>query len=129
MKTRQAFTLIETVITITVIAVVVYAVIPIFATAGMKGVDLEVFNVAQSLAQGKIEEKMSLVFSSISSKSETNYPSDLSEYSYEVVVDYVSAEALNAVAGAPTDYKKIQVIIRNPNLANPTELTTLMVDL
>ena len=125
---NKGFTLVELVVAMVVIAIVMYAAIAIFITSGAKGVNVEVFTVAQSLAEGKLEEAMARNFGDITLESETNFTGDLSSYSYEIVVDYVSAEALDTPVASVTEYKKIQVKIRHPKLGNPTQLESLRAD-
>lgn len=128
MMNRSGFTLVETVISMVVIGIIMYAAIAIFITSSVKGVSVEVFTVAQSLAEGKLEETMAQDFGDISDEAETNFSGDLDDFSYEIVVNYVSAEALDAPVGYVTDYKKIDVMIRHSLLGNPTTLKSLRAD-
>jgi prepilin-type N-terminal cleavage/methylation domain-containing protein len=125
MKNKKGFTLIEVIISMVVIAIVMYAAIAIFITSGAKGANVEVFTVAQSLAEGKLEEAMAHEFADVSSEAEINFTGDLSNYSYEIISNYVSGEALDSAVGSATDYKKIQVLIRHSKLANPIQLESI----
>ena len=125
MINKKGFTLIELVVSMVVIATIMYAVIAIFITSGAKGVNVEIFTVAQALAENKLEEAMALDFTDVTSESQTNFTGDLSNYNYEIVVNYVSAEALDSAVGYATDYKKIKINIRHANLAGPTQLESL----
>ena len=125
MKEKKGFTLVELVIAIVVIAIVMYAVIAIFITSGVKGVNVEVFTVAQSLAEGKLEQKMAMDFGDISNEGWTNFTGDLSGYRYQVAVNYVSAEALDVPVGYSTNFKKVRAIIGHDKLANPTSLESI----
>ena len=125
MKNKNGFTLIETVISVAIIAIVMYALIAIFITSGTKGMNVEVFTVAQSLAEGKLEQAMAQDFGEVTSESETNFTGDLSAYSYEILVDHVSAEVLDSPVGYATDYKRIEVRIRRSLLDSPTKLKSL----
>lgn len=125
MRNKAGFTLVEVIVSIVVIAIIMYAAIAIFITSGVKGVNVEVFTIAQSLAEGKLEEVTAKDFGAVSSEGETNFSGDLSNYSYEIVVNYVSAEALDSAVGYVTDYKKVQVKIRHPQLGNPTQLESI----
>lgn len=125
---KQGFTLIETVISIVVIGIIMYSAIAVFITSGVKGLNVEVFTVAQSLAEGKLEEAMAQDFGNVTSESETGFPGDLSNYSYEVVVNYVSAEALDLPVGFETKYKKISVMVRHLQLGQPASLESLRAD-
>ncbi len=125
MKKRSGFTMVELVITVIVIAIVMYAVIAIFVTSGFKGVNVDVFTVAQSLAEDKLEEATAQTFDEITDEAQTNFSGDLDDYSYEIEVDYVSAEVLDTVVASPTDYKKIQVRIRHDQLASAVSLEAI----
>ena len=125
MKGRSGFTLIELTITVVVIAIVMYVVIAIFITSGVKGVNVDVFTVAQSLAEDKLEEAMSMDFDDITDEAEVNFSGDLDDFSYEIVVDYVSPEALDTPVGSATDYKKVQILIRHDQLGKPTSLESI----
>jgi len=126
MKQQQGFTLVESVITLVVLGLVFYAVLSIFITSNVKSVNVEIFTVAQSLAEAKIEETMALSFLSVTNESSTAFSGELSNYSYEIVSDYVSTEALDLPVVYETDYKRVQVLIRHPQLDNPTTLETLV---
>ncbi|MEA3492765.1 MAG: type II secretion system protein [Candidatus Margulisiibacteriota bacterium] len=128
MKNKRGFSLIEVVISITVLAIVLYALIAVFITTGVKGVNVEIFTVAQSLAEGKLEETMALSFNNVTSESETNFSGNLSDFSYEIISNYVSGEALDTPVGYSTDYKKIEVLIRHPDLGIPTTLESIRSD-
>ena len=124
-KKRNGFTLVEVTISILAAAVIMYAAIAIFITSGAKGMNAEVFTVAQSLAEGKMEEVMAKSFGGVSAESAANFSGDLSNYSYEVLANYVSGEALDSVSGSATNYKKIQVRIYNPLLNSPAILESV----
>lgn len=125
MRKHKGFSLIEIIISITILAIVLYSLIAVFITTGVKGVSVEVFIVAQSLAEGKLEEAMALPFDNITSESETNFSGNLDEYSYEIIRNYVSREVLDISAGEETDYKKITVLIRHSELNNPIILKSM----
>ena len=57
-KNLKGFTLVEVIVSLVIIAVVMYAAIAVFITSGAKGVNVEIFTVAQSLAEDKLEEAM-----------------------------------------------------------------------
>ena len=122
---RKGFTLVEVIVSVSVVAIVMYALIAVFITAGIKGVNVEVFTVAQSLAEGKLEEISAFNFAGITGESETNYTGDLSGFSYEVVVDYVASGDLDSPVGYETNYKRIRVQIRHPKLTNPAQFESI----
>lgn len=125
MKNRSGFTMVELVIAVIVIAIVMYAVIAIFITSGVKGVNVDVFTVAQSLAEDKLEEATAQTFDDVTDEAQTNFSGELDDYSYEITVDYVSAEALDTVVASPTDYKKILIKIRHDQLASAVSLEAI----
>jgi len=115
-KHRKGFTLIEVVISMVVIAIIMYAVIAVFITAGVRGVNVEVFTVAQSLAEGKMEETMALPYALIQPAA-GDFDVDLSAYHYQVEVEYANADNFDIHAPAPeTPYRWIQVTITHPKL-------------
>jgi prepilin-type N-terminal cleavage/methylation domain-containing protein len=122
---RAAFTLVEIIVAVMVIAIIMYAGIAIFITSGVKGVNVEVYTIAQTLAEDKLEEFLGRSFDLVSAEAETDFSSDLAEYSYEIIVAYVSSEALDQPVGGPTDYKRVRILIRHPQLANPTSLEVI----
>ena len=125
MKGRSGFTMVELVITVVVIAIVMYAVIAIFITSGFKGVNVDVFTVAQSLAEDKLEEAMAQTFDDVTDEAETNFTGELEDYSFEIGVDYVTSEALDTVVAYPTDYKRVQIMIRHDQLASAISLEAI----
>ncbi|MEE8638345.1 MAG: prepilin-type N-terminal cleavage/methylation domain-containing protein [Candidatus Margulisiibacteriota bacterium] len=125
MRNKRGFTLVELIISIVVIAIIMYAAIGIFVASGAKGVNVEVFTVAQSLAENKLEQAMAQDFGDVTDEAEANFSGDLNQYSYEIVMDYVSGEALDTPVGSPTDYKKIRVLIRHDLLGAPTSLESI----
>lgn len=127
-KQRLGFSLVELVIAVVVIAIVMYAVIAIFITSGFRGVNVEVFTVAQSLAENKLEEAVAQDFDDITAEAETSFGGELANYSYEITVDYVSGEALDTAVGFATDYKRIRVAIRHSQLSSPTYLEGIRAD-
>lgn len=122
---KKGFTLVEVIVSMVIIAVIIYAAIAIFITSGAKGASVEIFTVAQSLAEGKLEEAMARDFEDVASVEETNFSGDLGSYSCEILSSYVSGEALDTAVAGATDYKKVQVKIRHPKLANPIQLESI----
>ncbi|MDD5382106.1 MAG: prepilin-type N-terminal cleavage/methylation domain-containing protein [Candidatus Margulisbacteria bacterium] len=129
MSGRKGFTLVEIIISIIITGIVMYAVLAIFITSSVKGVNIEIFTTAQSLAEGKMEQVMARSFSVVTGESQANYSGDLADYSYQVMVDFVSREALDQPVAYETDYKKIKVLIRHPKLGYPTQVDSLKVSL
>lgn len=125
---KKGITLIEVIISIVVIAIIMYSSVQVFVSSGAKGANVEVFSVAQSLAENKLEECIGKSFAYISSEAQTSFSSPLNSYSYQIVVNYVSKEALDASVGYTTSYKKITVQIRHPSLSNPTTLESIRIN-
>jgi len=124
-KNLKGFTLVEVIVSLVVIAVVMYAAIAVFITSGVKGVNVEIYTIAQALAEAKLEEAMVKDFVDATSESEASFSGDLIDYSYEVTAIYVSTEALDTAYGSATDYKKISILIRHPQLSNPISLESI----
>lgn len=118
-------TLIELVASIVAVGLILYAALAIYLTSNIQGTNIKIFFVAQSLAEGKLEEKMAMSFDGLTNESRANYSGDLGQYSYQVAVDYVSPEALDSSAGQATAYKKISVMISHPKLQSPIQLESL----
>lgn len=124
-KNLKGFSLVEVIVSLVVIAIIMYAGLAVFITSGAKGVNVDVYTVAQTLAEDKLEEAMVQDFVDVTSESETSFSGDLSNYTYEITMDYVSTEALDIAVGSPTDYKKISVLVRHPQLGRPTSLESI----
>lgn len=125
---KKGFSLVEIIVAMTIMAIIMYAAISIFVSAGAKGVNVEVFSVAQSLAENKMEAMLSRDFNLVSSEGQTSFSGNLSSYSSQVIVNFVSHEAFDVTVGGPTAYKKIIVMIRHPFLGNPTTLESIRAD-
>lgn len=128
-KNRKGFTLIEVVISMVVIAIIMYSVIAVFITAGVRGVNVEVFTVAQSLAEGKMEEMMALQYAAIQ-PTEADFDVDLSAYHYQVEVDFVPPDDFDREPplGEDQGYKRITVIITHPKLEAGITLQSVRAD-
>ncbi|MBI5399881.1 prepilin-type N-terminal cleavage/methylation domain-containing protein [Candidatus Saganbacteria bacterium] len=125
MKRRAGFTLVEVIASLTVMAIIMYASIAIFINAGFKGVNVDVYTTAQSLAERRLEEIMSRDFAGISAEVETNFSGDFSRYSSQVLVSYVASDALDVPVVNITQYRKIAVIIRHSQLAGGLSLEAI----
>ena len=122
---KKGFTLVEIIISVVVIAIIAYAGIAVYSTSAVKDVAVDVFTVAQSLAEGKLEETMAKDFADINSVSSTAFSGDLSNFNYTIIVNYVSPEALDVPIVSATDYKKIGVSVSHFQLTRPTTLECL----
>lgn len=124
MNNRPGFSLVELIISIGLISIVMYAAIAIYITSGSRGVDMEKFSVGQSLAEGKLEQVMARPFAAITNEASTAFTGDFAGFSSEVVVNYVSGEALNTIV-ASSEYKKISVRVRNYKLSGLVSLESI----
>lgn len=105
-----------------------YTLIATFVTSAIKSVNVESFTVAQSLAEAKIEEAMMLPFASLTDEAQTSFSGDLSSFSHQLVVDYVSPEAIDTPTAVVTEYKRVQVRITHPQLGNAIQLESIRTD-
>lgn len=128
MNNRKGLTLIETTVSIVVIAIIVYSFMAVFIGSSVKSVDVDVFLVAQSLAEEKAEETLAKSYSAITDEAQTNFPGELNSYSYAIAVANVSAEALDTIVGYDSGYKKIWTMIGHAQLTGPVTLEALKVN-
>lgn len=122
---KRGFSLVELIIALVLLAIIMYGALAIFINSGVKGVNVEVFSVAQTLAEDKLEEVMSRDFGWVSSEAQTSFSGNLSSFSAQLIVSYVASGELNTGVVGPTDYKKVTVQIRHPLLSNPTTLESI----
>lgn len=125
---RRGLTLVEFVLISVVGGIVVYSLLTVFITGGLKEMNVKVYTVAQMLAEDKLEETMARDFKDIEKEKDTCFGGELSAFGLRIMVDYVAVQALDQPVPGPTDYKKIRVEIRHPELANPVCLESLRVD-
>ncbi|MFH1361093.1 MAG: prepilin-type N-terminal cleavage/methylation domain-containing protein [bacterium] len=123
---RKGFSLIEVVISMVVIAIVMYAVIAVFITSGAKGVNVEIFTVAQSLAEGKMEEMMARPYGDLNTIGPINYTGDLLAYTYTITVNDVEPLDFDTIASAPpSNYRRIIIAINHPIMTDPVTLESV----
>ncbi len=120
---KKGFTLIEIIVAAAIMLVFLSVGIVVFVNSGNLAKKSETFTIAQSLAQGKMEKLLVMDFDQISSESGT-----LDNYDYEIIVTFVSGEALD-VPVPVSDYKKITVIVENDKLQNPVQFDTIKVNI
>ena len=125
---KRGFTLIEVVISMVIIAIVMYAVIAVFITSGSKGVNVEVFTIAQSLAEGKLEQVMALPYASIETESEKPFTDELEAYTYEVSWAWVEPGNFDKDSVTDQGYIRVLVKIRHPNLDSSIQLQSVRAD-
>lgn len=125
---RRAFTLIEVIVAIVLVGIFMYAGMGVMMNSGKYSVVVENLSVAQSLAEERLEMAMARPYASISSEALTNFTGNLSSYSYETIVEYVTPGNLDSTSVSDTGYKRIRVFIRNPLMANPVKLESIKAD-
>ncbi|MFA6169233.1 MAG: prepilin-type N-terminal cleavage/methylation domain-containing protein [Candidatus Margulisiibacteriota bacterium] len=122
---KRGFTLVELILSISLLAIVMYSLISIYITTGLKGSSIEIYVVAQTLAEGKMEECLIRSFDLLIDQAQTNYSGDLSQYSSQITITYVASSDLNSNVAGPTDYKRVAVFIRHPKLGDPVEFDSI----
>lgn len=120
---KSAVTLVELTIFIVVIAIVL-AGVGIVIVNSLKNTALpEYYTIASSLAKREMERVVNQRFFSIVSEGPINYTGNFSQYSYQVVVNYVNGKALNTPVPGATNYKRIQIIIRRAGFPDVSLVT------
>lgn len=107
---RRGFTLVETIIAISIISITFYLFIAslLMAMSAHTG-QVEAFNKKVYLAQELIEEHLCHSFSNVTSVATTNFPGAFSAYQYQILVSYVATMELNTPVAGPTKYKNVKV--------------------
>lgn len=115
---QRGFTLVEVIITVFILSL---CVIPVYTglIAGSKNVDsAQRRMIALGLAQGKLEEILSLDYRSISSReTKENFPDPYSRYSYTV---FVTEETI------PAQWKKISLTVYYLETGTGTEKSVVI---
>ncbi len=115
---QRGFTLVEVIITVFILSL---CVIPVYTglLAGSKNVDsAQRRMIALGLAQGKLEEILSLDYRSISSReTKENFPDPYSRYSYTV---FVTEETI------PAQWKKISLTVYYLETGTGTEKSVVI---
>lgn len=126
---RRGFTLVELAITMIIATIAVYSLLTIFITAATENVDIEALTMGLYLASGRLEEISSQSYDSIASQASAPFSSGFGDFNNEVVVDYVSSEALDTLVETDFGYKKITVRVTSDNLPSSIEVSTLATDI
>ncbi|MFC1540482.1 prepilin-type N-terminal cleavage/methylation domain-containing protein [Candidatus Margulisiibacteriota bacterium] len=124
----RGFTLVEVIISVVVLGIVMYSLVTIFISSGFKGVNVERYTIGQTLAENKLEEAMVQDYGDVSDEAETAFGGDLSGYTYEIAMAYVSGEALDTPVGTDQGYKRVRVSIRHAQLTSPVILESIKAD-
>ncbi len=126
---RQAgFTLIEIIVATAIMLVFLSVGVVVFVNSSNLTKKSETLTIAQSLAQGKMEESLAKNFTDISSEAKTAFSQEFSDYNYEIAVIFVTGEALD-VPVSLSDYKKITIKVYNNKLQSPVQFDTIKVNL
>ena len=125
MRTSKGFTLVEAVVTIVIIGIFLTSGISVFVNSGKGNVMNENITVAQSLAEGKMEQVMANSYAAIAAQAVTAYAGNLSQFSSQVVVDYVTQANLDTVSGTDSGYKRIRVIISSAGIPSPIQIESI----
>jgi prepilin-type N-terminal cleavage/methylation domain-containing protein len=126
MRRTSAFTLIELIISIIVIAIAAIPVAVTYQRAMQGSVTARMLTVATALSEQKMEEALNLGFSNIANISLTSFASPFNDYAYQVIVYYVNAADLNTSVGpTATEYKRVEVRVTN-NFSAPVSLVSLL---
>ena len=122
---KKGFSLIELVIAIALLGIVMYSLITIYITTGLKGSTAAIYTVAQYLAAEKLEQTLGGSFALVTNQAQTNFTGDLNQYTFQISFNYTTPADFNASVTGPTDYKKVAVLIRHPRLGSPLELAVI----
>ncbi|MBU0686857.1 MAG: type II secretion system GspH family protein [Candidatus Margulisbacteria bacterium] len=128
-QAKKGFTIIELIMTIVIAGIAVYSIIAIFLNVATRNVDLEAVSMAAHLANSKLEEVSSKSYANIVSEAPFSFGGDFSDFSGQVVVNFVSFEALDQVVGIDAGYKKIAVYVSSGLLPASIEVITLVTDI
>lgn len=122
---KRGFTIIETVLVILVLGISLTPLCILLVNVVQKNVLSGAQTTAVSLAEAEMERISSLRFSTVDDIAQTTFPTPFTNYSYQVIVDYVDGNDLNTPVAGPTDYKRVQVKIINSVVGELT-LTSLV---
>lgn len=125
---KQAFTLIELVISIAIIALSFYTLINVLSHSLFKNTNNQQTITATFLAEKAMEEFIAedKSWSNLTTVETTSFTGDFSKYSYRIDVEEVDPSDLNQEASSPpTDYKRIEVLVTGEGVGVPVKLITL----
>ena len=108
---KKGMNLIEVIMAVVIIAIGFYALVAAYATASQRNINVETLNEKLYLAQEKMEEYLTLPFSSIVTVSPTGFASvNFTDYKYKIAVTSVATSDLSTSVGS-SPFKKIQVMV------------------
>ena len=125
MKKSKGFTLIEAIVTIVIIGIFLTAGIGVFVNSGKTSSVTQNITVAQSLAEGHMEQVMANSYTNITSEAVTAFTGNLSQFSYQTVVNYVTQANLDTTSATDTGYKRIRVLISSTNLPSSVQIESI----
>jgi len=125
---KKGFTLVEIIVAAALMLVFLSVGVVVFVNSSKLTKKAETLTIAQSLAQGKVEECLVKNFADISGETKTAFSGEFNDYNYEVIVVFVTGEALD-VAVPSSDYKKITVKVHNNKLQSPIQFDTIKVNI
>ena len=106
------FTLVEMLMAIIVISLCAGSLAVFFEQASQGSYKTRVLTIASALAEEKMEETISLGFSSVSDSGPAAFSSPFNEYTAQVVVHYAQANNLDvSVDPVVTAYKTVEVLV------------------
>lgn len=116
-KRKRGMTLIELVLSIIIIAVCLIPVSTMYNQVLSKIYKSRVMTTASALAEETMDQHLGKTFSGIANTVLTSFSSPFSDYSYQVVVNYVEAANLNtSVDPTVTQYKRVEVRITHSQI-------------
>ena len=125
MSRKKGFSLIELVVTITILAVLLPKIMDPFFTIFVKGAKLDELSTAGMLAENTLEDLQGKAFAQVLTAGTSNFSSPYENYSFAVQVDYVNGpDYLDTTAGGATEYKRAYITVITPG-NDSYRLTTL----
>ena len=123
---KNAFTLIEAIIAIFILAVGITAVLTMFPLGIQIVNSSKIVTIATYLAQEKIEEIISTPYGEISNESEPTLASPFNAYSRETGVTYFDPDNPGVTSSEDTGIKKIKVTVSRGVADKKIEFSTLI---
>lgn len=122
---KKAFTLIELIVSVVIIAIAFYSLVVVFVAVMPKNISVEDSSKAVYLANKLIEQTTAKAFGDVSSSSVANFPSPSNKFSYQLVVDYVTIADPEVVSASPTELKRVRAKVWTSSLST-IEVRTLV---